>query len=803
MITLTKGQVFLSRFSLIQPIGEGGMGQVWLVRDLELQIDVAIKILHPRFSTTPQHIELLKNECRNTRRLVHPNIVRVFDFHRSDDLVFISMEYIAGEDLAAHRGRLGKFNYLDVLSLLQPVVGALFYAHEQGLVHRDVKSGNILIDPQNSPRLTDFGIAGIFKTGKDALYITSGGSLYCMSPHQLGGGQPQPADDIYALGILMYELLTGNPPFYPEITPEKIRHEIPLPVNQKLEQLQLNINIPDQLEELIARMLAKTPHERPADMQEIGNTLQVIQQSALTQTLPPEIQRRSAPPEPLLQAEAQIITPQRVPAFDQKTVRLDDRRQNLFRAVVLASAFLLVLAGGGWLLHYLSTNPLKPYDVLEPKIESKSQAKETLTQEASIPPSATKDPATLAAEKQTAEQKMAEFLSLKNEIDRKGAAQWGEAKYAEMTELSQKGDQFFMDQAYGFATQNYLTAIALANTLAAQANDTLAKLLEQGHLALDEGDGARARENYRVALMIDPLNVTAQHGLERAKTIDAVTKLIASGRQHENNNRLAFAHTDYEEALRLDPASAKAQIALNRVKKLVKDQEFEKLMSDGLTALHNNNYPLARTKLLEAESFKPDSQEVRDALKQVDAALRLARIEKLYQTALAAEKTENWEQALNAYLEVLKIDQTIQFALDGKQRSVEQIQIAKRINYFLEKPDILTSDLQLQNAIRLINAATQINPKGAQLTSQLEKLSQLVQDAQTPIKVTIASDNLTDVAVYKVAKLGRFSTKELNLRPGTYVVVGARDGYQDVRQKIVIKAGQQPTHITIICKVKL
>ncbi|UCG07103.1 MAG: hypothetical protein JSV83_00140, partial [Desulfobacterales bacterium] len=196
-------------------------------------------------------------------------------------------------------------------------------------------------------------------------------------------------------------------------------------------------------------------------------------------------------------------------------------------------------------------------------------------------------------------------------------------------------------------------------------------------------------------------------------------------------------------------------------------------------------------------------QEVRDALKQVDAALRLARIEKLYQTALAAEKTENWEQALNAYLEVLKIDQTIQFALDGEQRSVEQIQIAKRINYFLEKPDILTSDLQLQNAIRLINAATQINPKGAQLTSQLEKLSQLVQDAQTPIKVTIASDNLTDVAVYKVAKLGRFSTKELNLRPGTYVVVGARDGYQDVRQKIVIKAGQQPTHITIICKVKL
>jgi serine/threonine protein kinase len=787
----------------MQLIGEGGMGQVWMVRDLELQINVAIKILHPRFSTTPPHIELLKNECRNTRRLVHPHIVRVFDFHRTDDLVFISMEYIDGQDLAAHRRQSGNFRHLETISLLQPVVGALGYAHDRGLIHRDVKSGNILLDPQNSPRLTDFGIAGIFKTGEDALHITSGGSLYCMSPQQLDGNQPQPADDIYALGVLMYELLTGRPPFYPEITPAKIRHEIPLPLNQKLGQLELDINIPGRMEELIAEMLAKTPHERPTDMQAVGNTLQEIQQDVEMQTLPPESQRRNTTPEPLLKSETEIIMPQRVSVKDKKPIRSDDKRRHFFGTLGLVSAFLLVLAGGGWLLHYLSNHPVEPVNKVEPKIQPMPQPKALPAQEAIIPPPETEDPAKLAAAKQTAEQKMVEYLNLKSELDNQAVAQWGGSRYTEMIEHAKKGDQFLLDQAYGSAAQNYSAAIAEANTLADQSDEALEKLLEQGHQALDEDDGARARENFRMALMIDAQNATAQHGLKRAKTIEAVMQLMASGRQHENNNKLSFAHTDYEEAMRLDPESEKVRRALNRVKTLIKEQEFAALMSEGLTALHNNDYPLARTKLLQAKSFKPDSQEIRDALNQVDEALRLARIEKLRQTALAAEKTENWKQALSAYLEVLQIDGSIEFASVGKQRSVEQIQIAKRIKYYLEKPDILASDRQLKNAILLLNQASQIKPQGAQLAAQIKKLSRLVDAAKTPIKVTIASDNFTDVAVYKIARLGRFSVKELNLKPGTYTVVGARDGYQDVRQKIVIKPGQKPVQISIICKVKL
>mgnify|MGYP000148853628 FL=1 len=110
MPNLEKDQILLSRFSLLEMIGEGGMGQVWLVWDLELEIQIAIKILNPQLTSDPNRINLLKNECRNTRLLIHPNIVRVFDFHRSDALAFISMEYINGRDLRFHRSALEPIN---------------------------------------------------------------------------------------------------------------------------------------------------------------------------------------------------------------------------------------------------------------------------------------------------------------------------------------------------------------------------------------------------------------------------------------------------------------------------------------------------------------------------------------------------------------------------------------------------------------------------------------------------------------------------------------------------------------------
>jgi hypothetical protein len=134
---------------------------------------------------------------------------------------------------------------------------------------------------------------------------------------------------------------------------------------------------------------------------------------------------------------------------------------------------------------------------------------------------------------------------------------------------------------------------------------------------------------------------------------------------------------------------------------------------------------------------------------------------------------------------------------------MEQIQIDRRLQFFLSKPQVLESDNQLNNALRLLAEAGEAEPQGPKRKARIEELEGLVAIAQKTVKVIIASDNLTRVAVYKVGKLGQFTSYELELRPGTYTVVGARDGYKDVRQKIIVKPGQQELQVTIKCRIKI
>ena len=803
MPNLEKDQILLSRFSLLEMIGEGGMGQVWRVWDLELEIQIAIKILNPQLTSDPNRINLLKNECRNTRLLVHPNIVRVFDFHRSDALAFISMEYIDGRDLAFHRSAFEPISTVNMIKLIRPVINALGYAHEQGLVHRDVKAGNILLDAHKTPRLTDFGIAGVFKSGRSALEMTSGGSLFCMSPQQLEGRPAHPSDDIYALGVLLYELFTGYPPFYPDITREKIQHDPPIPVNRRLKQLAIDARVPDPMEDLIDSMLAKTPADRPFSMAAIENRFDRMFNSRAGHrrfpdgSEPGRAEPNSAPVRP------EIITPLRVtPKAPGSGLPLAERR-NRIKGVALIVAFVVLVAGGLWLWQYLPTKPPQPGRKEMPISEEHQPEPEKAMAAPEVLPETAPDPAKIAAEKKEAEKKLAEFMQLIQELDAKGVSQWGNQAYVEMIQLSEEADRLLLESDYAAAAVKYAAAAASAQTLVDQIEPVLKQLLAEGQMALDEGNGELSQQKFTIALMIDPDNRLARHSLQRAKNLDAVMQLLESGNRHEKAGKIAFAHADYQEALRLDPESKEARQAVARIKSQIRDAEFQLLMSEGLTALHQNDYQLARAKLLKAKSFRPESREVKDALAQVDQSIRLARIETYRQTATAAERAENWQQALDAYLQVLKIDANVLFAARGKERAQDRIRIDKRINFFLQQPATLESDQQLENAIALIEEIEEIEPKGPQLRERFERLVRIVGAAQIPVKIIIESDTFTDVAVYKVGKIGRFETRELSLRPGTYTIVGTRDGYQDVRKKIIIKPGQSSLRVTIRCEVKI
>jgi len=153
-----QGQVLINRFQLSAPLGQGGMGEVWRAHDRDLDLDIAIKLLHPELATAPAQVEFLKNECRLARSLNHPHIVPVYDFHSDRELVFISMAWVDGPSFD-HWSQQPNRSWADRLTPLVSAARALDYVHQQGLVHRDVKAGNILIDRNHQPHLTDFGIA--------------------------------------------------------------------------------------------------------------------------------------------------------------------------------------------------------------------------------------------------------------------------------------------------------------------------------------------------------------------------------------------------------------------------------------------------------------------------------------------------------------------------------------------------------------------------------------------------------------------------------------------------------------------
>ena len=154
---------------------------------------------------------------------------------------------------------------------------------------------------------------------------------------------------------------------------------------------------------------------------------------------------------------------------------------------------------------------------------------------------------------------------------------------------------------------------------------------------------------------------------------------------------------------------------------------------------------------------------------------------------------------MKCYQKILKLDPHIQFAREGQARAREHIRIAGRLTYFLDRPQALSADTYLQEALALLDQARGMGAAGPRRTERVQRLQALIRAYQTPIEVTLRSDQLTDVAVYRVGKLGRFSVHPLALRPGTYTVVGSRRGYRDVRREITLVPHQEPLTLAIIC----
>ncbi len=276
---LTTGSTFAARYQIIEELGQGGMGKVYKAFDREVNVRVALKLVKPEIATDKNTIERFRNELKVAREISHKNICRMYDLGREAETYFITMEYVSGEDLRSFIRRARRLDIGTAISITKQVCEGLSEAHRLGVVHRDLKPGNIMIDKEGNAKIMDFGIARSLK-GKG---ITGAGMMIgtpeYMSPEQVEGKEADQRSDIYALGVILYEMATGRLPFEGD-TPFTIgvKHKSEIPKDPR----ELNAQLPEDLSRLILRCLEKDKEKRFQSVTAVSVELEKIESGVIT-----------------------------------------------------------------------------------------------------------------------------------------------------------------------------------------------------------------------------------------------------------------------------------------------------------------------------------------------------------------------------------------------------------------------------------------------------------------------------------------------------------------------------------------
>ena len=266
-----EGHLLLNRYQLLEQFASGGMAEIYRARDIMLDRYVAIKVLREDHSKNPEFENQFRNEARAAANLSHPNIVTVYDFGNDNGQLFIVMELVPGKDLKSLLRQRGRFTVEECIPLMVQACAGIGYAHRAGLVHCDVKPHNMLVTPDNRLKVTDFGIArAMAGIGLGEHTNVVWGSPQYYSPEQAAGESPTPASDVYSLGIVLYEMLTGTLPFTASTVEELARLHMeakPIPPTEYIPDL------PEALEEIILKVLSKEPSARYRTADQLGRVL--------------------------------------------------------------------------------------------------------------------------------------------------------------------------------------------------------------------------------------------------------------------------------------------------------------------------------------------------------------------------------------------------------------------------------------------------------------------------------------------------------------------------------------------------
>jgi eukaryotic-like serine/threonine-protein kinase len=329
---LSTGSTFAGRYQIIEELGKGGMGKVYRVLDKKLKEEVALKLIKPEIASDKETIERFSNELKLARKIGHRNVGRMYELMEDEGAHFITMEYVAGEDLKSFIRRSRQLTVGTAIVIAKQVCEGLAEAHRLGVIHRDLKPGNIMIDRDGNARIMDFGIArSLGGKGITGAGVVIGTPEY-MSPEQVEGKETDQRSDIYSLGVILYQMVTGRVPFEGD-TPLSVA------VKQKTEAPQsprtLNPQVPEDLSRAILRCLEKDPGQRYQTAEEVLADLDKIEKGTPT---------------------AERITPKK----ERLTSREITVKFNLKKLFIPALAFLALIAAGIFLWQIIPSRKSAP-----------------------------------------------------------------------------------------------------------------------------------------------------------------------------------------------------------------------------------------------------------------------------------------------------------------------------------------------------------------------------------------------------------------------------------------------------------
>ncbi len=408
-----------------------------------------------------------------------------------------------------------------------------------------------------------------------------------------------------------------------------------------------------------------------------------------------------------------------------------------------------------------------------------------------------------ARQRREAQDVLETLLNRQEELDALAVRDWAADTYDQAMEAARRGDEHYRNGAYQQARQAYTEGNELLGGLLDSVPEEFERQMNQAEQAMQAADAQQAERHYQIALELRPDSEAASTGLERARSLDEVEALVSEAEQLREDGELEDARARLEEAVELDDQHQRAQELLTAVRDDIREAEFSRVMSRGFALLEDGQPEAAIESFREAQNIRPDSDQAEDAISQAREQITNQAIANHRARATEHEENEAWSKAVDEYEAALELDPNLVFAQEGRDYAEQRARLDRLLQNAIDNPVRLGDEEVLQQTRQVYETGRGIADPGSRLQRQLDRVEELLAQARQPVEVEFVSDNATRVTIYQVGELGQFDRRTVELMPGSYVAVGTRSGYRDVRREFVVGFGNRPGPITLQCQEQI